>query len=265
MPKKLKVFVSWSGKPSQRCALLLREKLPKFNHLIEPFVSSEDIAKGDRGFEAIAAQLAGSQYGIVCVTPDNRSTPWINYEAGALSREVGKPRLAPFLLLGTTVADLVSTPLTQFQATPADAPEEVLKMIKTINSLCDPPADDKQIDDHFAKYWPELEEGLAAIARMAQQAMSEDASPPRPSSAEVQDQMLSLLRQQVDRISALEQAVAALHVRPVSERRDGPVLFDGMFGDPAAPKATDKSSPVPLDAPVGYRPGPVVGPSGKKD
>jgi hypothetical protein len=236
MPKKLKVFVSWSGASSQQCALLLQEMLPKFNHLIEPFVSSKDIARGDRGFEAITAQLAGSHYGIVCVTPDNRSTPWINYEAGALSREVGQPRLTPLLLLGTTVADLMSTPLTQFQATPADAPEEVLKMIKTINSLCDPPADDNRLDDHFERYWPEWEEGLATIGRFAQQATIEDASPPRPSNAEIQDQMLSLLRQQVDRITALERAVAMLRGRQAGELRDSPVLFDGMFGDSAARK-----------------------------
>ncbi|MFD3843531.1 toll/interleukin-1 receptor domain-containing protein [Streptomyces sp. NPDC058642] len=233
---KLKVFVSWSGEPSQQCALLLRDQLPNFNHLFELFVSSEDIAKGDRGYEAIAAQLAGSHYGIVCVTPENRRTPWINYEAGALSREVGKPRVAPFLLLGTTVTDLVGTPLTQFQATPADVPKEVLKLIKTINGLCDESVEEKRIDDRFEKYWPELKQGLADIARNAKEAENSPVPPPRPSASEIQDQMLSLLRQQVDRISSLEQTMAALHAERTSELRQGRVLFDGMFGDLGRPE-----------------------------
>ncbi|TQE21014.1 TIR domain-containing protein [Streptomyces ipomoeae] len=235
---KLKVFLSWSGEPSRQCALLLRGTLPAFNPLIEPFVSSEDIAKGDRGYDAIAARLAGSQFGIVCVTPENRRTPWINFEAGALSRELGGPRLAPFLLLGTTVTDLVGTPLTQFQATPADVPEEVLSLIKTINRLCEVRQDEKLIDDLFEKYWPELRDGLTRItlaARDAKKAEGDDAPVPRPSEEEIQDQMLSLLRQQVDRISALEQAVAEGNAERASDLRKTRVLFDGMFADLGRP------------------------------
>ncbi|MFF0086241.1 TIR domain-containing protein [Streptomyces canus] len=231
MPKKFKVFVSWSGVPAQKCAKLLRDKLPHFNHLIEPFVSSEDIAKGDRGYDAIALQLRNSQFGIVCVTPENRREPWVNFEAGALSLEVGgKPKLAPLLLLGTTVADLVGTPLTQFQATSADVPDDVLSLIKTINGLCDPPADDKRVEDLFEKYWPELRDGLARIARDTR-SEEQGIPPPRPTPDEIQDQMLTLLRNQVDRITSLEHTVDKLRIEQTGHLRRS-VLFDGMFDDP---------------------------------
>ncbi|MEU2332063.1 hypothetical protein ABZ770_25465 [Streptomyces sp. NPDC006654] len=232
MPKKFKVFVSWSGVPAQKCALLLRDKLPHFNHLVEPFVSSEDIAKGDRGYDAIAAQLRDSQFGIVCVTPENRTEPWIHFEAGALSLEVGKPKLAPLLLLGTTVADLVGTPLTQFQATSAESEEDVLSLIKTINKLCDPPADEKRLEDLFGKYWPELRDGLEEIAQRAKKEQ-QTVPAPRPSAEEVQDQMLSLLRNQVDRITALEHTVDGL--RAEQSRQHAKVLFDGLFAAPEQP------------------------------
>ncbi|MDG5809106.1 hypothetical protein P9869_42170 [Streptomyces ossamyceticus] len=228
--------MSWSGEPSRQCALLLRGTLPAFNPLIEPFVSSEDIAKGDRGFDAIAARLSGSQFGIVCVTPQNRRTPWINYEAGALSRELGGPKLAPFLLLGTTVTDLVGTPLTQFQATPADAPKEVLHLIKTINGLCEVPQGEKLIDDLFEKYWPELRDALAKITAEAEETHGGGAPDTRPSDEEIQNQMLSLLRQQVDRISALEQAVTRAHAEQTRDLRKTRVLFDGMFADLTRPE-----------------------------
>ncbi|MDH6610953.1 hypothetical protein M2164_006588 [Streptomyces sp. SAI-208] len=235
MPQKCKVFVSWSGVPAQRCAKLLRDKLPHFNHLIEPFVSSEDIAKGDRGYDAIASQLRNSQFGIVCVTPGNRREPWINFEAGALSLEVGgKPKLAPLLLLGTTVADLVGTPLTQFQATSADVPDDVLSLIKTINDLCDPPADDKRVEDLFEKYWPELRDGLTRIA--SETVTGEQVTPPpRPTPDEIQDQMLNLLRMQVDRITSLEHTVDKLRIEQSSQLRRS-VLFDGMFDAPGRPE-----------------------------
>ncbi|MEU2774301.1 TIR domain-containing protein [Streptomyces sp. NPDC007162] len=234
MPKKFKVFVSWSGVPAQKCALLLREKLPHFNHLIEPFVSSKDIAKGDRGYDAIAAQLRDSQFGIVCVTPENRTEPWIHFEAGALSREVGKPKLAPLLLLGTTVADLVGTPLTQFQATSAETEEDVLSLIKSINKLCDPPADERRLEDLFAKYWPELRDGLDEITRKAKE-QQPATPPPRPSAEEVQNQMLSLLLNQVDRITALQRTVDGL--RAEQSRQHAKVLFDGLFAAAEQPGA----------------------------
>ncbi|BBC38202.1 hypothetical protein SGFS_094960 [Streptomyces graminofaciens] len=251
MPKKLKVFVSWSGEPSRRCALLLREKLPIFNHLIEPFVSSEDIAKGVRGLDTIAAHLAGSQFGIVCVTPANRHAPWINYESGALSREVGKDRLAPFLLLGATVGDLVGTPLMQFQATRADHRDDVLKMVKSINELCDPPADGSRLASLFDMFWPELEEGLKQIPLDVQEE-ERSSAPPRPSAEEIQSRMLSQLQQQGDRLDTLVEAVSALRSERASDLRKGRVLFDGMFADLADPGHTGPA-PDPAPPPPGYR------------
>ncbi|MER6424545.1 hypothetical protein [Streptomyces sp. NPDC001137] len=240
----LKVFVSWSGKPSQQCALLLREILPAFNTLIEPFVSSEDIAKGDRGFDVIAGRLAGSRFGIVCVTPENRRTPWISFEAGALSKELGGPRLAPLLLFGTTVADLVGTPLTQFQATTADAPQEVLHLIKTVNGLCEVPQKDQVIEELFEMYWPKLHEGLARIAPEAEAAEGADGSADKPSAEDIQNQMLSLLLRQADQITDLErlvrtiarmntfeQVVAEVGAERANDLRRSGILFDGMFPD----------------------------------
>ncbi|WP_405925823.1 toll/interleukin-1 receptor domain-containing protein [Streptomyces sp. NBC_00035] len=248
MPK-LKVFVSWSGKPSRQCALLLRDKLPHFNHLIEPFVSSADIPKGDRNIDRIAQELAGSQFGIVCVTPANLRAPWINFESGALSREVGKDKLAPFLLLGTTPNDLYGTPLQTFQATQADLKEDVLDMIRSINTQCETPAPEPHLADRFDKYWPELEAGLAKITLGARET-EESKSPPQPSAEEMQDQILSLLRQQVDRIGDLERAVAALHREQPGDPRKGQVLFDGMFADLEPAGAGTPSLDEPEEAPV---------------
>ena len=44
----MKIFISWSGEKSRRIALMLREWFPNVLNAVEPFVSSEDIAKGSR-------------------------------------------------------------------------------------------------------------------------------------------------------------------------------------------------------------------------
>ncbi|MFF3968059.1 toll/interleukin-1 receptor domain-containing protein [Streptomyces griseorubiginosus] len=215
----LKIFLSWSGDASRQCAELLRDKLPYFNASIDPFVSSEDIRKGDRGLEKIAEELEGSQFGIVCVTPANRGAPWVNFEAGALSKQVKTGRVMVFLLLGATVKDLLGTPLQPFQATLADSRSDVLKMIKDINRECDPTNSESRIEDIFDKYWPELQDNLNNIARISQEA--DGATVPRRSNEDVLDEILSNIRIQIARITDLETAVSALR----SRRR---VAFDGI-------------------------------------
>jgi hypothetical protein len=70
--------------------MVLRDWLPSVIQSLEPYVSSEDIDKGTRWSSDIAKELDNSAYGILCVTQDNLAAPWINFEAGALSKSVDK-------------------------------------------------------------------------------------------------------------------------------------------------------------------------------
>ena len=91
----MKVFISWSGAISHQVALVLREWLPSVIQAVEPYVSSEDIDKGARWTTDISKELEASQYGILCVTPENIEAPWLNFEAGALSKTIDKSRVCP--------------------------------------------------------------------------------------------------------------------------------------------------------------------------
>jgi hypothetical protein len=93
----VKVFLSWSGDVSRQVAGLLREWLPLVINEIEPFMSSEDIDKGTRGLNIIASELQDSDHGVVVVTEENFERPWINFEAGALSKVVEGSRVTPLL------------------------------------------------------------------------------------------------------------------------------------------------------------------------
>lgn len=157
----MKVFISWSGQVSRSVALALRDWLPYVLNAIDPYVSSEDIDKGSRWSNQIARELDSSNFGIICVTKDNMDAPWLNFEAGALAKSFESGRVTPFLL-GITPAD-IQGPLSQFQATSPDH-EDVEKLVRALNNVCEHPISDERISETVAVWWPKLEKVLTSIA-----------------------------------------------------------------------------------------------------
>src|SRR5260370_28578273 len=80
----MRVLLSWSGARSAALAHALREWLPTVIQAVEPWMSESDIDRGARWSEEIVAQLEVARVGIICITPDNVSSPSLHFEAGAL-------------------------------------------------------------------------------------------------------------------------------------------------------------------------------------
>jgi hypothetical protein len=157
----MKIFISWSGLTSHSVAKVLREWLPSVKQSIVPYVSSEDIDKGTRWSSDIAGELNNSSFGILCVTKENISSPWLNFEAGALSKIVDKSRVCPILY--KVKRSEISGPLLQFQSTIIEK-MDVLKLLKTINNSCeDHTVDDSRIEKIFEVWWPQLQRDLDSI------------------------------------------------------------------------------------------------------
>jgi hypothetical protein len=183
----MKVFVSWSGDSAGAIANALREFLAAvLAERVEPFVSSEDIGKGQRGLAVIAEELRATDFGIVVLTEGNQHSPWINFESGALGKSVTGGRVIP-LLVGLRQTD-VTGPLAQFQMVTASNRADVLHMISNVNGALAEPLPAATYEVLFREYWPGLEAAIAA----AQQDGAP--TPPRRETGDMLEEILLRLR-----------------------------------------------------------------------
>ena len=161
--KQLKVFLSWSGSRSHKVALVFREWLPSVIQDIVPYVSSEDIDKGARWSTDIAKELSNSQFGILCVTRENMNAPWLTFEAGALSKQVEKSFVNPFLF--DIKRSELNGPLLQFQSTIFEK-EDLKKLVVTLNKSCgDHGLTSDRLDKAFEVWYPTLKKELSEHAK----------------------------------------------------------------------------------------------------
>lgn len=153
----MKVFLSFAGKESRDIALALRDWLPKVIQAVKPFIS-EDIGKGERWSEELAEELNDTDFGIICITKYNSCMPWINFEAGAISKAIPKavhePWVVPFLF--KTDRAEISAPLQQFQAATADK-DGVFRMLVSLNNkLGKEQLTHDLLEQEFETWWSEL-------------------------------------------------------------------------------------------------------------
>jgi len=161
----MKVFISWSGQASKQIAEIFRTWIPAVIQAVKPYYSPNDIEKGTRWSVEIAKELESSRFGIICLTKENLDAPWIMFEAGALSKNLDRAKVCPFLF-GVEPAD-VQGPLVQFQAARFEK-SEVKKLMKAINTeLGDNALAVDVLEAVFEMWWPKLEEQVsAALAKV---------------------------------------------------------------------------------------------------
>lgn len=87
-------------------------------------MSSNDIGSGDAWQDRIFDQLASVDFGVLCVTPENLTSPWLLFEAGALAirQRAGELRGACPLLVELPLREIPDThPLRRFQMREANS------------------------------------------------------------------------------------------------------------------------------------------------
>lgn len=160
--EKMKIFISWSGSKSQEVAKILKQWIPCVIQSVEPYFSSADIDKGARWSTDIAKELQDASFGILCVTKENLSSSWLNFEAGALSKSIDQSKVCPFLV-DLKPSDIQNSPILQFQMTSATK-EDVLKLFESINAnLGEKQLNETVLSTTFDTFWPKIDEALQSV------------------------------------------------------------------------------------------------------
>jgi hypothetical protein len=155
----MKVFVSWSMQRSEKLASALADWLPSVIQDVEPFVS-QSMAPGTFWTQELRKQLAESTFAVVCLTPENLSSPWLNYEMGALAERL-EGRVAPWLL-DVSHDRLLGYPAGFLQACSVNR-EGAFALVISINTWVKKPLAEKRLLQGFEQNWPALESLVAAI------------------------------------------------------------------------------------------------------
>ena len=159
----MKIFLSWSGETSKSIAEKFNDWLPNVLQYVVPYFSKHDIKLGDRWGENLEKSLGEHDFGLVFVTQTNVNAPWINFEAGALSKNL-RSKLVP-ILWESDIAILNNSPLTQFQLAKEINKENMKKLILEINDSNEQEfkLSSEVVEKSFNKWWEELEKELKSI------------------------------------------------------------------------------------------------------
>lgn len=163
--KRNVVFIGWSGEKAKAAAEALRDFLRKVIQSSDPWVSSQDIPSGSVWDSELHRTLESAVYGISCVTAENVTKPWVNYEAGAMAQKL-RGCYCPYLIDAPKNA-LAPTPLTRLQAREANK-DETKQLVQDVCKVLS--SEFGRVAPTFDLLWPDFETALNNIrASSAQQ------------------------------------------------------------------------------------------------
>lgn len=202
----VRVFISWSGEESRAVALALRDWLPVVIQSLDPWCSDTDIEAGANWNSTIGNELSTAKFGIICVTRENQNRPWLNFEAGAISKLVSNA--APVLVDFDSKSDLQAGPISSLQVTMLDR-EGILRLLVDINRKLDRPLAEQLLRSSFDNGISELEVRL----QQARDVPSTTSETPRSEEDKISE-ILTLTREIVGKLPSA--ATAAVLPRTVT-------------------------------------------------
>lgn len=195
----------------------MKDWLPLVLHYVDPWMSEADIAAGSRWNLSVAKELEVSNFGIVCVTRENLTAPWVLFEAGALAKSLNESRVVP-LLLDLDFKD-ISGPLAQFQAKKVDQ-SGLTDVIQSINDAANQAVPADRASQLFSALWKSLEDKVAAIPKPVGPAKAS-----RPIN-EVIEELVSTVRALETRVREADESPK---LRRGKRQRFSPYMFEDMM------------------------------------
>ncbi len=183
----MKVFICWGGKLSKEVASILHEYIHKIIQSLEVFVSQHDIDSGARWNFRLVEELSNTNFGILCLTPENLNNTWLLFEAGALSKNT-ECNVCGLLLRGLSPSS-IKDPLGQFQHR-AFIESDFLTLLYDLNKRIDRPLDQTELRDIFQKMWPDIQDRYEKALSDTEEAESL----PQRDQKEILEEILSSVR-----------------------------------------------------------------------
>ena len=150
------IFISWSGEGSHRIALLLKGWLPTVLPYARPWLSSDDIRKGKPWDSELTKQLENTSCSLVCITTRHvAESPWVNFEAGAVSKYVTQAHVIP-LLVNVSRGQISDLPLSRFQCT-TFTKTDVARLLRSINEVARTPISSSDLQRNLHNTWRHLQ------------------------------------------------------------------------------------------------------------
>jgi len=156
------VFITWSKERSKAAALALYGWLPLVIQAVKPWMSERDIGKGQAWFTKLIEALASVKHGLICLTPESLSEPWVLFETGVIFKGLSEGRVWTYLLGGLKPSD-VPQPLGLFQHT-ITTEADTFGLLQSINeAMGDRRVSSEILQKQFKTYWPELDKRLSEL------------------------------------------------------------------------------------------------------
>lgn len=159
----MKTFLSWSGNKSHSVAALFSDWVPCIVQAVDPWISSRDIDRGAIWFTEITEQLKDTNFGVLFVTRENQTRPWLLFEAGALSKGLTESRVCT-VLIDLNVRDIEpGSPLQQLNHTTLEK-DGLVSLLKTMNRRMEAgQVLENRLEQTFNAMWPDFESKCKAI------------------------------------------------------------------------------------------------------
>lgn len=251
------IFICWSKPRGKAAALALHDWLPRVVQATKPWMSEKGIDKGTVWLDELLRALGGLKLGIVCLTPENLSEPWLLFETGVLSKALDRQTRIWTYLLGDLRQSDAPQPLGLFQHTVANE-EDTFRLLESVNRAMD----DRSVSPgilrrQFEMYWPELREKLSRLPAAG------EAAPKRRDVEEMFAEILELVRAGAgaaegfkvlrEDVRVVGELVSRLYGRvpPSAERRNVLDYLVGGASRPATVTSAGYQGPVPVSAGVG--------------
>lgn len=156
---RMNVFISWSGDRGQHVARTLRKWIPFVLQSVDPWMSDQEIEPGTRWANELARTLDAINFGIICLTPETIDTPWVLFEAGALSKALSDSIVCPYLI--DLEPGQLKGPLNQFNAVLADK-DGTLGLLRAMNrtNRKRQRLPEQILEETFEQWWPKIDADL---------------------------------------------------------------------------------------------------------